>query len=131
MLSAGRERSVLSLARGIVERQVTDLDRDLDLLNTPSGVVDLTTGELLPHDPALFITKIAGAEYRPGFTHPDWDKALEAVPADIQDWYQLRLGQAITGHMTPDDLLVVSKAAERTANPPSTKPQRGPLATTS
>lgn len=54
MLSAGRERSVLSLARGIVERQVTDLDRDLDLLNTPSGVVDLTTGELLPHDRALF-----------------------------------------------------------------------------
>jgi putative DNA primase/helicase len=111
MLSAGRERSVLSLARGIVERQVTDLDRDLDLLNTPSGVVDLTTGELLPHDPALFITKIAGAEYRPGFTHPDWDKALEAVPADIQDWYQLRLGQAITGHMTPDDLLVVSQGS--------------------
>src|SRR5215212_5457981 len=101
MLSAGRERSVLSLARGIVERQVTDLDRDLDLLNTPSGVVDLATGELLPHDPALFMTKITGAEYRPGFTHPDWDTALEAVPADIQDWYQLRLGQAITGHITP------------------------------
>ena len=111
MLSAGRERSVLSLARGIVERQVTDLDRDLDLLNTPSGVVDLTTGELLPHDPALFMTKIAGAEYRPEFRHPDWDKALEAVPADIQDWYQLRLGQAITGHMTPDDLLVVSQGS--------------------
>jgi hypothetical protein len=111
MLSAGRERAVLALARGIVERQVTDLDRDLDLLNTPSGVVNLTTGELLPHDPALFMTKIAGAEYRPGFTHADWDKALEAVPADIQDWYQLRLGQAITGHMTPDDLLVVSQGS--------------------
>jgi putative DNA primase/helicase len=98
---------VLSLARGIVERRVTELDRHPDLLNTPSGVVDLRTGDLLGHDPNLLMTKIAGAEYRPGATHPDWAKALEAVPDDTRDWLQLRLGQAITGHMTPDDVLTV------------------------
>jgi P4 family phage/plasmid primase-like protien len=107
MQSVGRQRSVLSLARGIVERKVAELDRHPDLLNTPSGVVDLRTGDLLGHDPNLLMTKIAGAEYRPGATHPDWAKALEAVPADTRDWLQLRLGQAITGHMTPDDVLIV------------------------
>jgi putative DNA primase/helicase len=76
-------------------------------LNAPNGVVDLQTGELLPHDPALKMTKIAGADYIPGFTHPDWERALEAIPEDVRLWHQERLGQAVTGYMTPDDLLVV------------------------
>jgi P4 family phage/plasmid primase-like protien len=107
MLSVGRERAVLSLARGLVEVDVNELDADPDLLNAPNGVVDLQTGELLPHDPALKMTKITGADYVPGFTHPDWESALEAIPEDVRTWYQERLGQAITGYMTPDDLLIV------------------------
>jgi putative DNA primase/helicase len=59
----------LTLARGIVARKTDDLDSDPDLLNTPSGIVDLQRGELLPHDPSLLITKITSD--RPGFTHPD------------------------------------------------------------
>jgi putative DNA primase/helicase len=109
MLTAGRERAVLNLARGIVEISVDSLDADPDMLNTPTGVVDLVTGDLYPHDPNLLITKITGADYIPGFTHPDWEQALEAIPADIRDWYQERLGQAITGHMNPDDYLVISQ----------------------
>lgn len=111
MQSVGRQRSVLTLARGIVERRVTELDRHPDLLNTPSGVVDLRTGELVEHDPDLLMTKITGAEYRPGATHPDWTKALEALPEDVRDWHQLRIGQAITGHMTPDDVLVICQGS--------------------
>lgn len=64
MLSASRIRTVLGLARGIMERKVDDLDADLDLLNTPSGVVDLTTGEMTPHDPELMMTKITSGSYR-------------------------------------------------------------------
>jgi hypothetical protein len=79
-LGAGRMRSVLALARGIVERRADELDQDPDLLNTPSGVVDLRTGERLSHDPTLLMTKITSGRYRPGYVHPDWEKALEALP---------------------------------------------------
>jgi putative DNA primase/helicase len=65
-LPAGRMRAVLSLARRIVERKAAELDRDLDLINTLSGVVDLRTGELLPSDPTLLMTKITRGSYRPG-----------------------------------------------------------------
>jgi P4 family phage/plasmid primase-like protien len=109
MLSAGKERSVLSLARGIVERSITDLDADPDLLNAQNGVVDLATSELYPHDPSRLMTKIAGAEYRQGYEHRDWKQALQALPDEIRDWYQVRIGQAITGHMTPDDRLVIAQ----------------------
>ena len=104
-------RSVLNLARGIVERKALDLDQDPDLLNTPSGVVDLRTGDLLPHDPTLLMTKITSGSYRPGFTHPDWTKALEALPEPERDWFQTRIGQGITGHRTPDGVLPILQGA--------------------
>jgi hypothetical protein len=107
MLSAGRMRSVLALARGIVERKVDELDADPDLLNTPAGVVDLRIGELSPHDPALAMTKITSGSYRPGFTHADWTKALEALPESERGFLQARVGQGITGHTTPDGVMPV------------------------
>jgi putative DNA primase/helicase len=111
MLSAGRMRSVLALARGIVERKALDLDHDPDLLNTPSGVVDLRTGDLLPHDPTLLMTKITSGSYRPEFTHPNWTKALEALPQPEREWLQVRIGQAVTGHTTPDGIMPILQGA--------------------
>jgi putative DNA primase/helicase len=111
MLSAARMRSVLSLARGIVARKADDLDSDPDLLNTPGGVVDLQRGEVLPHEPSLLITRITSGSYRPGFTHPDWGKALQALPEAERSWFQARVGQGITGHPTPDGVMPVLQGA--------------------
>jgi putative DNA primase/helicase len=107
MLSGGREKSVLSLARGIVERKAIELDSDPDMINTPTGVVDLQTGEVTHHDPSLLMTKITSGSYRPGYIHPDWDKTLEALPAAEQEWFRVRIGQGITGHTTPDGVMPV------------------------
>jgi putative DNA primase/helicase len=107
MLKRHRLTAVIGLAKGIVERQVSEMDADPDVLNTPSGVVDLDTGELHPHDPTLLMTKITSGCYRPGYTHPDWEKALEALPTVEQEWFQVRVGQGITGHTTPDGVMPV------------------------
>ena len=58
-------------------------------------------------DPDLLLTKHTRVDYHPAARHPDWDAALAAIPGDVRGWLQLRYGQGITGHMTPDDLLVV------------------------
>jgi P4 family phage/plasmid primase-like protien len=107
MLGAGRIRAALALARGIVERRADEFDSDADLLNTPSGIADLATGELLPHEPALLMTKITKGSYRPGFTCPDWTSAQEALPPVERDWLQARLGQAATGRPTPDGVVAI------------------------
>lgn len=107
VLSSSRQRAVLSLARGIVERKADDFDTDPDIFNTASGIVNLTNGELLPHEPDAMCTKMAGGSYRPGFTHPDWDAVLEALPAETRAWFQTRVGQAITGHTTPDGIVPI------------------------
>lgn len=107
VLSAGRMSSLVKLAKGILECKPDDFDADRDLINCPNGILDLRTGQLQPHDPDQLMTKITNAEYSKGATHPDWDTALTALPEDVCSWFQLRAGQAITGHMTPDDLAII------------------------
>lgn len=107
MLGASRQKAVLGLARGIVERAGEGFDADPDLLNTPDGVVHLPTGDVLPHDPDLLMTKITKGSYRPGFIHPDWDQALQALPEDVRGWWQIRMGIAISGHTDPDAVIAV------------------------
>jgi len=86
----------------------TTFDGDPDILNTPAGAVDLRTGRLSPPDPKVRVTRSTSVPYVAGATHPDWDTALEALPdPSVRDWFQLRLGQAITGHMTPDDVMLL------------------------
>lgn len=103
--------AIVALASGIrgVSTRPEEFDAYLDLINTQSGVVDLTTGELQPHDPDLLLTKITRAKYNPGAEHPDWKAALTALPSDVWEWYQTRLGQAITGHTPPDDVMLVQQ----------------------
>ncbi|MEP6762165.1 MAG: phage/plasmid primase, P4 family, partial [Sporichthyaceae bacterium] len=108
-LNKGRITSITSLTQGIagIITDPADLDRHPDLLNAGDGAVDLRTGALGPHDPDLLLTKHTTVDYDPGARHDDWAAALRAVPADVLDWVQVRYGQAATGHMTPDDVMVV------------------------
>lgn len=87
------------------------LDRHDLLLNTPSGVVNLCTKEIMKHDPDLLMTKITSGRYRPGFRHADWDKALTALPPEQADYMQIRMGQAATGHNAKDVVFLVGVGA--------------------
>lgn len=103
--SKGRIEAVVALAKGhdLLRVRTEDLDRDADLLNTPNGVVNLRTGELRPHDPDLMMTKVTGAHYVPGATHPDLDRVLDDLAPEIVDFLQISMGQAATGSEPDDD----------------------------
>lgn len=103
----GRSRivNIARFAAGILAETTPAIDSHPDLLNCPNGVVDLRTGELRPHDPALMFTKITAAEYDPTADATLWKKALESLPKSSRKWMQVRLGQALTGH-TPDDAIM-------------------------
>lgn len=49
--------AILTEARPKMQVDVTELDKDPLLLNTPSGIVDLRTGAIRPHDPADYCIK--------------------------------------------------------------------------
>lgn len=107
VLSAGRIGSIVRLAKGILAIPADAFDGNPDLINCQNGIVDLRTGALQPHDPDLLMTKITAVDFIKDAEYGDWTKALLALPVDVLGWFQLRVGQAITGHMTPDDIVVI------------------------
>lgn len=109
--SRAKLTNLTALLRGRLARRVDELDRHPDLLNVGNGVVDLRTGKIRPHDADLLLTKITDVDYVPDATHRDWRKALDALPADSREYLLARFGQAVTGHPTDDDVLVVMEGA--------------------
>lgn len=107
--SAGRIRAVVTLAKSLegVLVESSEWDEDPWLLNCGNGVVHLRTGELLPHDPDLRMTRVTAVDYAPGAEHPDWKTALGAVPDGAEEFLRDRLGQALVGHPPPDDRAVL------------------------
>lgn len=110
LLSAGKIGSITKLCRGMagIVTRSSEFDAWPDLLNCENCVVDLRSGEMLPHDARLLLTHMAGGSYDLTVRSVLWDKALEAVHADIREWFQIRMGQSITGHTPDDDSLVVN-----------------------
>ena len=91
----------------------SEFDQHPDLITFLSGVYDGRTGEIGPHDPGLMLTQVTKVDYVPGATHPDFTRACECLPPDILDWLQVRLGQAMTGYIAPDDKNVFLTGAGR------------------
>jgi phage/plasmid primase, P4 family, C-terminal domain len=96
--------AMLSLAQAMVEleAETSDFDPDPELLNTQSGVVDLRSGDMHPHDPKYRMTKIAGCGYAPGAPTPMWDAFLERIfegDAELIAFLQRLFGYALTGYI--------------------------------
>lgn len=115
LLSAGKVGNVADLMRGILEVSPSLFDSHPDLLNVQNGIVDLRTGDIQPHDPALRLTKITRGRFGLNTTHPDWIKTLKALPPDVREYMQYRYGQALTGYMASDDKLAIQQGGGRNA----------------
>ncbi len=75
-----------------------DWDAHPMLLNTPTGVVDLETGEILAHDPGLLISQMTSASL--GNNRMRWDAFLNEITANDPELttYMARLaGYCLTG----------------------------------
>jgi P4 family phage/plasmid primase-like protien len=101
--------NLLALASGMPEIVVKheDLDNHPDLIVVENGIVDLRTGKLSPHDPALLLTKRAYGSHDPTARCPHWDNAIKAIHPELGDWLQIRLGQSATGHTPDDDVMFI------------------------
>ena len=109
LLSANRMSVIVKLSKGYLNGPDDKWDAHPDLLNVANGVVDLRDGSVSRHDPDLLLTKLCPTEYDSSAEHSDWKQALEAVPEQAREWLALRLGQGLTGHPTPDDVLLLLK----------------------
>ena len=86
----------------VIKRR-SDIDSDLTTLGTPSGVLDLLGGHILPPDEARerLVATSTEVEYDPGARHPLVDEVLPPVGPDLardeMAWYRsLILGYGLT-----------------------------------
>ena len=73
-----------------------ELDKHPHLLGVANRVVDLTTGDLLPPDPELRITRVAGCEYDPAARCPPFERTVADVFNDDQE--TVEFFQRLTGY---------------------------------
>ncbi len=101
----------------------TDYDRDPDILNCSSGIIDLKTGELQPHESAQMCAKIAPVDYDPKLLEQDKNGVpayVHAAPGffsflneitlsreDLQNYIQCVVGYGLTGHAIEQILCVL------------------------
>lgn len=83
-------------------------DADPWLLNCANGVLDLRTGELLEHDPAMHLTKVTAAAYRTDASAPEFGRFVERIlpDADVRGFVQRYLGYALLGEVQEHVLAV-------------------------
>jgi len=93
-------KNSVAIARTQLSVDGSDLDRNLWILNTPNGIVDLRSGELLPHERKEFCTKLTGAEYHPESECPRWLQFLDEITDGdmrLQEYMQRIIGYSLTG----------------------------------
>ncbi len=94
---------------GMIELAKTELgipinfsafDRQPHLLNVANGMIDLRSGELLPHDREAFATHIIDIEYAPEATCPTFDRFVDDVlinDKELGEYVQRVAGYTATG----------------------------------
>jgi len=86
-----------------------ELDKHQHLVGALNGVIDLHTGELLPPDPELRITKVVGCDYDPDAQAPLFEQTVLDVfndDAETAAFFQRLVGYTMTGD-PKEDILVI------------------------
>jgi len=113
--AAPRIRAMIDLAATEPGIPVTvdQLDADPWALNVQNGTLDLSTGELGPHDRGGLHTKIAPVAYNENAKAPTWERFLDEVFAgdvELIDFIQRFAGYSLTGDVS-EHLLVFAHGA--------------------
>lgn len=108
MESANKITSVLKLARSYMEISIKELDAEPFELNTPSGIIDLVTGNVLPHDSKKLCTKMTSVSVSSD-NEELWFDLLNLVTnsdKEYQHFLQVLCGAATIGRVYEETLII-------------------------
>lgn len=110
--AARKRNAMLTLAADELLVDASLMDIDPWLLNVANGVLNLRTGELSPHDPNLFLSKLAPVEYpTQPVDCPRWKQFLHTVMDGNQalvDFLQRAAGYSLTGETSDRSFFVLN-----------------------
>jgi putative DNA primase/helicase len=100
--SVGKLEAMMTLAKNEIPISPDELDLDPWLFNTVTGTIDLRTGEMNPHDPSDFITKISPVPYDEDARCDTWEAFLNTIIPDesLLTFLQNAIGYSLTGDVS-------------------------------
>lgn len=109
-----RMKAMLKLSEHMLAVTVSQLDANPWLLNVANGIVDLKSGELLPHDQTKLITKLVPVKYTFDNDCPVFDKFLgDIFPLpdgrpndDLIGFMQRFIGYCLTGDTSEQKMAI-------------------------
>lgn len=87
-----------------------DFDMKLNVLNTPSGYVDLSTGDLQETNGTDMFAKVTNAEYSPTANAPIWQAFLNDIflgDQEMIDFVQLAIGYSLLGTVEQSVMMIL------------------------
>ena len=75
-------------------------DKNKGLLNVRNGILNLARRELVPHDRACYITRMAQVDYDPAAKPPVWEAFIQSVTggdAQLAEYLQVMVGYCLCG----------------------------------
>jgi putative DNA primase/helicase len=105
-----RVGAMLESAKPYLPIRPDEMDQHPTLLCVCNGIIDLFTGELLPHNPDMKLTKLVDIEYDPNAKCPRWEEFIKLVTGgdeDLASYLQLAVGYSLTGLVDEHNLFVV------------------------
>lgn len=107
-----RIKGMLALASSepVLAAQPSQFDTHPFLLNVSNGTLNLRTGELKPHDPNDFITRLIPVEYQPGAASSVWDTYLDQITGGdtaLRQYLQRAIGYTLTGSTREETFFIL------------------------
>jgi len=106
---------MVTLAKGYMPIFISELDQDPWLLNSINGIIDLRTGELLPHNADENMTKMIKGKYDPLSKCPVFEKFIYDIfggNENLINFMQRFLGYCLTGD-TREQQFVIAHGSGR------------------
>lgn len=102
LASQTKRRRVLEMAQSnlLLKSTPEDYDKYPMLFNCNNGVIDLETGDLLPHNPKYMMSKMSHVDYNPEATSKLWSKVLgewTGHDEELAEFLQRSLGHSMIG----------------------------------
>jgi len=91
--------------------EISEFDRHKEYLNCANGVIDLRTMTLLPHDPALKLTKQCPVEFDLHAEAPEWARFMRHFTSGdlkLEQFLQEAIGYTFTGY-TKEQKVFITK----------------------
>jgi len=102
-------KRAIELARPKLRVEYKRLDEKPYLINCQNGIVNLQTGELMLHNPEMYMTKITNTRYEPDAVSELWEQFLKDVFLENDElirYMQMALGYSITGDTTEQKIFI-------------------------